>query len=423
MHTSTATTFLCAALLASPLAGWGQSSYLLQTFESGANSVGPANGQLLYTYAGAGGIYSGPFQPIAGTSNNALPSVESVASQGTSSFGAVNNQGGGFVASNVTFSNVSFPVTTGNYLSFKLVSYQSNNGGGMDNATTNNGFLVEVAYNGSATFVPTLRIVGQNNGAIFLYNATGVAQATVNTTTPTLTTVASVSDRNGNGQSQSIVGNSGTSNARINFGPTITQVQVRITLSAVGKTALFIDDVRIGSNGPLPVELKSFDATAQRNAVLLKWATASEKNNGAFEIQRSASGVAFETVARVAGAGNSSQGHRYEWLDMYPLPKVSYYRLRQTDYDGSESYSPVVTMHAPQELTLYPNPVRAALTVTAPTSNTHYRVLNLLGAVLLEGTVAMGSPTLDVGSLPAGLYQLEVSSTAGRTLRRFTKEL
>lgn len=90
---------------------------------------------------------------------------------------------------------------------------------------------------------------------------------------------------------------------------------------------------------PLPIELISFDARAQGNVVNLTWQTATEINNDYFEIERSANGVDFEFVTKTMGAGNSNTILNYEAVDNAPLNGISYYRLKQVDFDGTTTYS------------------------------------------------------------------------------------
>ena len=139
-------------------------------------------------------------------------------------------------------------------------------------------------------------------------------------TTLSLTILNSPTDVTGNGQNLRLTGSNGYSTVRLEFGANIIHIQVQITLTANDKTAIFIDDARIGSDGPLPVELTAFDAVRQNNKVQLKWATASEKNNAASEVQRGSSPTSFETLVRVAGQGTTSRGQTYEWQDSSPSP-------------------------------------------------------------------------------------------------------
>ena len=95
------------------------------------------------------------------------------------------------------------------------------------------------------------------------------------------------------------------------------------------------------SNNPLPIELLSFDATPSGDDVIIEWVTATEVNNDYFTAERSADGIIFEAIETAVGAGNSIRKIQYETMDADPLKGVSYYRLKQTDYDGSYSYSQV----------------------------------------------------------------------------------
>lgn len=112
------------------------------------------------------------------------------------------------------------------------------------------------------------------------------------------------------------------------------------------------------SSVPLPVELVSFTAELRNGLVEIKWTTESELDNDFFTVQRTASGETFEAVTEVDGAGTIAQTRRYTAYDQQPLPGKWYYRLRQTDFDGSHSYSKLVSVGVPESYyrTIYPNP-------------------------------------------------------------------
>ncbi|MFH0866448.1 MAG: T9SS type A sorting domain-containing protein [Bacteroidota bacterium] len=92
---------------------------------------------------------------------------------------------------------------------------------------------------------------------------------------------------------------------------------------------------------PLPVELLSFTAIADNDHVDLKWSTVSETNNDYFTIERSKTSTDFEKLFDIDGAGNSNSLLTYNTIDEEPLPGLSYYRLKQTDFDGAFSYSEI----------------------------------------------------------------------------------
>lgn len=111
----------------------------------------------------------------------------------------------------------------------------------------------------------------------------------------------------------------------------------------------------------LPVELLSFDGYAENNEVHLTWITATEINNDYFEVQRSSDGVNFESIGVVDGNGNSNESITYKFLDRSPYLGLSYYRLRQVDFDGAEELLPIIQVSNDFKLkgiliSTYPNP-------------------------------------------------------------------
>ncbi|MGE0770213.1 MAG: hypothetical protein AB7K37_00765 [Cyclobacteriaceae bacterium] len=114
-----------------------------------------------------------------------------------------------------------------------------------------------------------------------------------------------------------------------------------------------------GNNSPLPVELISFSASQSGDHVKLNWSTASELNNDFFTIERSADGESFSAIVEVKGKGTTSQRSDYEVEDYFPQSGKNYYRLQQTDFDGTYSYSKIVSVDfdGPGGWVAYPNPV------------------------------------------------------------------
>lgn len=94
----------------------------------------------------------------------------------------------------------------------------------------------------------------------------------------------------------------------------------------------------------LPVELINFEGEVQENGNLLSWVTASELNNDFFILERSTDGVFFESIAVLDGKGNSSAMHLYTYMDREAPNGISYYRLLQTDFDGTTSIAGVISL-------------------------------------------------------------------------------
>jgi hypothetical protein len=135
----------------------------------------------------------------------------------------------------------------------------------------------------------------------------------------------------------------------------------------------FLDDLIIGAvtSSPLPIELIRFGAKPEFGNVWLDWATATEKNNAFFTIERSQNAEVWEEVARVKGAENSSQIREYTYMDTRPFYGTSYYRLKQTDFDGRFNHSSILSVSVEKykaaELTVYPNPTKSSIHIQSNT--------------------------------------------------------
>lgn len=88
------------------------------------------------------------------------------------------------------------------------------------------------------------------------------------------------------------------------------------------------------SINPLPIELLSSEVTCNNNNVLISWSTATETSNNFFTIEKSIDGINFIKIGNINGAGNSSSIKNYSYIDYNAYSGISYYRLKQTDYNG-----------------------------------------------------------------------------------------
>ncbi|MDO7846012.1 T9SS type A sorting domain-containing protein [Hymenobacter sp. M29] len=181
-------------------------------------------------------------------------------------------------------------------------------------------------------------------------------------------------------------------------------------------------------NGALPVELTTFAARRAGDAVACTWNTATEKNSRDFTVERSRNGFTFERLGVVAAAGNSSSPRTYRFSDERPLAGLAYYRLRQTDLDGTEAFSSIVAVNGAESFAapvVVPNPGTGRFAVVSgagePLAGPAV-VRNALGAVVRclaaaeAGDAQAG--TFDLSDQPAGLYLVQVQTSAGtRTLR------
>jgi hypothetical protein len=179
---------------------------------------------------------------------------------------------------------------------------------------------------------------------------------------------------------------------------------------------------------PLPVELTTFTAQAEGHGARLHWATASEKNNAYFDIERSLDGREFTKIGQAQGQGSKATATRYTFLDEQLPAGTSYYRLRQVDVDGTASYSPVrtVTTTAPRaaaSLLVLPTvaeagqPQRYAYTGPALPADAVLEVYDATGRCLHRQAPTGAAGLLAPAGLAPGWYWLRLRGAAGAPAR------
>ncbi|MFI5139791.1 MAG: T9SS type A sorting domain-containing protein, partial [Sphingobacteriales bacterium] len=115
---------------------------------------------------------------------------------------------------------------------------------------------------------------------------------------------------------------------------------------------------KLNGGNPLPVELLDFSAVPDMEVVDLKWSTVSEVNCDHFTIEKCQDGVNFNKVMDTKGAGSSTSMIDYFEKDYQPYAGTSYYRLKQTDFNGGYKYYPMIAVKfkPAKSITLFPNP-------------------------------------------------------------------
>lgn len=139
---------------------------------------------------------------------------------------------------------------------------------------------------------------------------------------------------------------------------------------------------------PLAVGYTEVAAWQLGDDIAVTWKVENQSNTESYEVERSMDGNNFIKLATLPVSGNSSSGN-YNWLDLNPSGGNNYYRIRNTDRDGSSAYSRVVKANIdnhPGEITLYPNPISGG-------------VLNL-----------------ELHNLVKGKYQIRLFMTSGQLL-------
>lgn len=179
-----------------------------------------------------------------------------------------------------------------------------------------------------------------------------------------------------------------------------------------------VDNITITTTTPLPIELISFNGEHSGNNNLLKWITATEINNDYFTLERSPDGIAFTGIAYTDGAGNSLQTNSYSYTDTHPENGANYYRLKQTDFNGSFSYSSIIYLESkndPEQFSVsncFFDPGNNEINILFEQNNDSrlsIELLNITGQQLLllnsQGATLQKIPVPD---LPPGIYIIRI---------------
>lgn len=173
---------------------------------------------------------------------------------------------------------------------------------------------------------------------------------------------------------------------------------------------------------PLPISLLSFTGTLAENKVHLRWTTASETGNDFFTIERSSDGKNFETILDIDGAGDSQALLSYSAEDRSPLVGKSYYRLKQTDFDGAYTYSQIITIMNEGRLrfAVAPNPLSGntlKVLVQGAMQGQQYQLLlyDIKGKKIIAEEISAGSAYeyfefVPQSALPGGVYLVKIIS-------------
>ncbi len=178
---------------------------------------------------------------------------------------------------------------------------------------------------------------------------------------------------------------------------------------------------------PLPITLLNFNVKLNsQNKAEITWAAASEINNDYFIIERSIYGKAWQKVLTVDGSGNSATPINYFSIDESPYPSGTYYRLKQTDFDGAYSNSDVryagELSSSQIRITIFPNPCFNEITILPNEGEIiDLEIFDQLGRSLhgLSDIKHSDLRLVDVyvSKLAAGAYYVRMSNSFARILK------
>jgi len=173
---------------------------------------------------------------------------------------------------------------------------------------------------------------------------------------------------------------------------------------------------------PLPIELVSFKGSCKENVVLFNWTTASESNNDYFTIERTQDTGKFVEIGTIEGANNSTESIDYSFTDNAPLNDISYYRLKQTDFDGNYSYSKLVNVDSDSktsEINIYPNPNSGNFNVEGAKLNSNFIIFSPLGREIYKSRINSINTEINLDKVSNGVYFIEISSESETTTLKF----
>jgi hypothetical protein len=159
---------------------------------------------------------------------------------------------------------------------------------------------------------------------------------------------------------------------------------------------------------PLPIQLTSWKGECTNGKPVLRWTTATEKDNAYFTIERSKDGKSWEQMAQVKGAGNSETSINYSFSELPAVKGAHFYRLKQTDYDGTFTHSAVISLdcgaNIAQKMTVYPNPASKSVVIDFMGELAEIQIHDSFGQQIGKSFTVQGSHNLSIEDLTPGIY-------------------
>jgi hypothetical protein len=397
----------------------------------------PGGGNYEYNGSSAQSTGTGLPTPLSGTlfinNSNGVSLTNATTISGTLNF-----QSGTLLSNNNTLT-LSGTVSNASSSSFVCTCTTSGpaTSGGVTRTVTTSGFLFPVGpstssympatiatSSGSAPFtVRVLNLANANNASAAvqrMWNITGSGTAS-------LTLQWNASEEGGSFDP------SGALRIGRYTGGTPSWVEVSASYNAGGPSATasisaWGTNFGVGTASSLPIKLISFSATRQNNQAQLTFSTATEENNNFFAIERSSNGTDFRTIGKVNGAGTTTSIQNYTFTDETPLSGINYYRLKQVDFDGQFTYSPVVNVVFDNKagIRLAPTPVQDQLRVELDEmfqEDAQWQLYDFAGRLVQTGVLSAENMVfnVEVGSLTPGNYVIRVVSGQTTLTKQFQK--
>ncbi len=119
--------------------------------------------------------------------------------------------------------------------------------------------------------------------------------------------------------------------------------------------------LRNSSSFALPVKFNNVKAFEQNSGIVVQWSNATEENVAYYNVERSANGREFSSIAQIDAKVNDGGKADYKFFDNSPLNDNNYYRIKAVETTGKAIYSLVVKLSNTINgslISVYPNPVK-----------------------------------------------------------------
>lgn len=189
-------------------------------------------------------------------------------------------------------------------------------------------------------------------------------------------------------------------------------------LSRAGAINTYTINATLSSPSTLPIGLLYFKGLNEHSYNSFSWSTATEINNDYFTLEKATDAVNFTAVVKTNGAGNSNTPLIYSIIDYYPTEGLSYYRLKQTDFNGEYTYSKLVAIDVPRQLTegfsIYPNPFSTSATITisdaSQLKNVELKIYNVRGEEVMVKIITAQTTNFDTKDFLSGIYFYQLTA-------------
>jgi hypothetical protein len=176
--------------------------------------------------------------------------------------------------------------------------------------------------------------------------------------------------------------------------------------------------------GTLPVTFSDLLLRQKERTIEVSWSTLEEENNDFFTIERSSDGLSFLSIGTLAGHQKSNSKQSYVFVDTKPRTGISYYRIRQTDLDGTFTFSDILRYESEESATVsfYPNPASNMIILNVPGNEIFtVRIIDYSGMIKKQYTLNNNGPdlpTIQTTEFERGYYILEITTSTSSIVKR-----